>query len=282
MRVTLANLSPFALNGGHATLSTTSAGVTVTASTSDFPNIPAGQTGQSISPFAFAVDRSVACGSQVQFVLDVVSSSGLSRVLFKVPLGQSLPVVQFSDDLENGEAKWTHGSAIKKKKKRFDTWSIGTRRVRSGTQAWFSSDPSMVVDTHLDTVAVQIPSDLRNVQLVFFHTFQFEGIGNFGFDGAVLEISSGGDFEDLGPKILSGGYNGTIIPNTDNPIEGRSAWVAGRVGAFQQVVVDLSSFAGKTVTIRFRFAADSTGPGQGWFIDDVVVRADRVICTPVP
>ena len=98
-----------------------------------------------------------------------------------------------------------------------------------------------------------------------------------------MEISTGGDFEDLGPKILRGGYNDVILDVSfnSNPLRGRSAWVEGRLGALQEVVVDLSSYAGKTVTIRFRIVTDSSGRGLGWYIDDVSLRGERAICTPL-
>ena len=134
-----------------------------------------------------------------------------------------------------------------------------------------------MTDAHLDTVPIQLPADARTLQLMFFHTFEFE---RGTFDGGVIEISTGGDFEDLGSKITKGGYNGTVFEFTSNPLIGQSAWVEGRLGAFQQVVVDLSSYAGKTVTIRFRIGTDADGKGLGWYIDDVRLRGDRVSCTP--
>ena len=84
----------------------------------------------------------------------------------------------------------------------------------------------------------------------------------------------------LAPKILAGRYSGTIRDFTTNPLMGRAGWVEGRLGTFQQVVVDLSSFAGKTVTIRFRIGTDQDGKGLGWYIDDVSLRGERVSCTP--
>jgi hypothetical protein len=110
----------------------------------------------------------------------------------------------------------------------------------------------------------------------FFHTFEFE---RGTYDGGVIEISNGGDFEDLGPKILKGGYTGTIYEFTSNPLIGRSAWIEGRLGTFQEVVVDLSSVAGQTMTIRFRIGTDQDGKGLGWYIDDVSLRGDRITCT---
>lgn len=280
MRISLGDLSPIALIGGHATLTSKTTGVAVVAGAADFPNISSGQTAESLSAFTFTVDRSVACGSVIQFVLDVASGGSVSRVPFKIMVGNAQGVEIFTDDIESGESKWMHGSAAKKKKKKADTtdtWSISTRRFHSGGRSWFSTDPGKQIDTHLDTLPIALPADGRNLRLVFYHTYEFEG-GTF--DGGVIEISTGGDFEDLGAKILRGKYNGTIWEHSANVLAGRAGWVEGRLGALQQVIVDLSSFAGKTVTIRFRIATDVDGRGLGWFIDDVTLKGERVTCLP--
>jgi subtilase family protein len=279
MRVSIVDASPIALNGGHGTLTSKTTGVTVGAGATDFPNIASGQTAEGQTAFSFTVDRSVACGTPMQFVLDVAGAGFLSRIPLTIIVGNKQSVDLFSDDVESGGVKWTHASALKKKKKKLpiDTWSISTTRVHSGSNAWFSADPGSVADAHLDTVPIQLPSDAQTLQLVFYHTFEFEP-GTF--DGGVLEISTGGDFEDLGSKIVRGKYTGTIYPFLDNPIAGRQAWVEGRLGALQQVVVDLSSYSGKTVVIRFRMGSDSSAKGLGWYIDDVTLRGDRSICSP--
>ncbi len=279
MRLSVGDLSPIALTAGRGTLTTTTTGVTVTSGAVDFPNIAPGQTAEGTTPFTFTLAGSVACGSVINFVLDVASQGSVSRVPFTVRVGKAQSAEFFSDAVESGESQWTHASGVKKKKLRTDTWVISSKRVHSGGSAWFTPDlGTKVIDAHLDTVPIQLPADTRNLQLVFFHTFEFE---RGTFDGAVIEISSGGDFEDLGSKILTGRYNGAIRDFTGNPLIGRAGWVEGRLGTFQQVVVDLSSFAGKTVTIRFRIGTDQDGKGLGWYIDDVSLRGDRVSCTPV-
>jgi hypothetical protein len=278
MRVSVGDLSSIALTGARGVLSTTTIGVTVTSGATDFPNIGPGQSAEGSSPFSVAVDKTVACGSAINFVLEITSQGSVSRIPFTVRVGRAQSLDLFSDDVESGEAKWTHASGIKKKKFRVDTWVQSGKRVHSGTKSWFTPDPGdRVIDTHLDSLPIQLPSDLRNLQLVFYHTFEFE---RGTFDGGVLEISTGGDFEDLGAKILKGGYSGTLYKFTDNPLADRPAWVEGRLGTFQQVIVDLSSYAGKTVTIRFRIGTDDTGKGLGWYIDDVSIRGDRVTCIP--
>jgi hypothetical protein len=279
MAVNISDLAPVALNGGHGMLTAKTTGVSVTTAEADFPNIAPGQSAASLTPFAFTIDKSVACGSVIQFSLDVTSGGLLSRVPLSISVGHATPVELFADDIESGEAKWAHTSLIKKKKKKVpvDTWSLSTKRTHSGGKAWFSADPGQATDTVLVMQPVILPADGRNLQLVFYHTFEFEP-GTF--DGGVLEISTGGDFEDLGSKIIKGGYNATIWERATSTLAGRPAWINGRLGEFQQVIVDLSSYAGKTVTIRFHFASDQDVKGLGWYVDDVTLRGDRVNCTP--
>jgi hypothetical protein len=278
MRLSIGDLSPIELTGGRGTLTTTSTGVSITAGVVDFPAVASGQAGEGTTPFTFSVAGSIACGSVINFVMDVASQGSMSRIPFSVRLGKAQAAEFFTDAVEAGESQWTHGSGIKKKKNRVDTWGISSKRKHSGASAWFTADPgTKVTDAHLDTVPIVLPADGRNLQFVFFHTFEFE---RGTWDGGVIEISAGGDFEDLGPKILTGRYNGAVRDFTSNLLAGRPGWIEGRLGTFQQVVVDLSSFAGKTVTIRFRIGTDETGKGLGWYIDDVSLRGERVSCTP--
>ncbi|HMG34319.1 MAG TPA: S8 family serine peptidase [Blastocatellia bacterium] len=276
MTVSLTDLSPVGLAASHAILSTTTQGIAVTTGATDFPAISPGQNADGASPLAFSVDRAVPCGTPIKFTLTVQSPSGQSAIPFVVAVGRSEALQLMSENVESGAVSWAHASAFKKKKKALDTWSISVKRFHSPGHSWFSDDPGKMADAHLDAPPIQIPSDVRNAQLVFFHTFSFE-LGSF--DGGVLEISTGGDFQDLGPKILTGGYTGEIDKIFSNPLAGRAAWVDGQIGGMQQVVVDLSSFAGKTVKIRFRFGSDTSGRGVGWFIDDIALRGDRVTCT---
>ena len=282
LNVSISDPSTVALIGGRGTISTTTAGVNVTTNAADFPTIAQGETRENLTPFVLTVDKSVPCGTVIPFTLDVTSGGLISRIRFSLSLGRKQPAEFFTDSVESGESKWTHASALKKKKKKVpvDTWSISKKRFRSGGSAWFSSDPGQQADAHLDSIQITLPADGRNLELVFYHTFEFE---RGEFDGGVIEISTGGNFEDLGSKFIRGGYNGRIWELAEtNPLAGEAAWTQGRLGQFQQVVVDLSSFAGKTVVIRFRMVTDQDIKGLGWYIDDISLRGDRVSCTPVP
>jgi subtilisin-like proprotein convertase family protein len=81
----------------HASLATTTPGVTVTASMSNYPFIASnGGTATNITPFAFTLAPSVPCGAQVHFVLTVsYSLSPLSPQTFEfdVQTGQPSPTL---------------------------------------------------------------------------------------------------------------------------------------------------------------------------------------------
>jgi hypothetical protein len=276
LHIRLGNASTIPLAGARGTLTTKTAGVTITTAAADFPTISAGATGENIAPFAFSVAPNVECGTQIEFAVEISQGGSVSIIRFKVGVGTLDRQELFADDVEGGEANWSHGSLIKKKKNRVDTWKVSTARFLSGTNAWFTPAPSKATDAHLSTVPVQLPSGVRNLRLVFYHTFSFEP-GQF--DGGVIEISAaGGKFEDLGSRILKGGYNGEIGAFTSNPLGVRPGWVEGRLGEFEQVVVDLNDYAGQTVVIRFRVGTDSSLKGPGWYVDDVTIEGDRPRC----
>src|SRR6201999_1806153 len=69
MQLNLGDLSPVPLQGGHGILSTTTPGVTVTSGSSDFPDVTPGQSVLGLTPFVFTVDKSVPCGTAIQFAL---------------------------------------------------------------------------------------------------------------------------------------------------------------------------------------------------------------------
>ena len=76
----------------------------------------------------------------------------------------------------------------------------------------------------------------------------------------------------LGPNITLNGYNGVVGTSYSNPLGGRNAWV-GDLSGWTQVEVDLNSFAGEEVIIRWRIGCDSSVSDVGWYIDDVQITS---------
>ncbi len=170
------------------------------------------------------------------------------------------PNVVISDDMESTETYWsaTHGAGSL-------DWTLGTANPHSGSNAWFASDPSVISDQYLASIApVQIPV---NGKLTFWHSFLTED----SYDGGVVEISTDGvAWADLGPLITQGNYNSVIDTGFGNAIAGRQAF-SGDSGGYIQTSVDLNSYASQFVDIRFRLASDSSVSSLGWYVDDVVL-----------
>ncbi len=166
--------------------------------------------------------------------------------------------------MESGSGNWTHEAV-----QGSDNWVISTDQSHSPTQAWYVPDDNVITDSRLWTLN---PITVGGgSQLSFWHLYQFEGSN---YDGSVLEISidGGGTWDDLGPYITLNGYNGTVSTSFSNPLGGRTAWV-GDLAAWTKVEVDLNSFAGQEVVIRWRIGCDTSVSDVGWYIDDVQITS---------
>jgi hypothetical protein len=116
--------------------------------------------------------------------------------------------------------------------------------------------------------------------LTFWHAFGFE---NTDYDGGVLEATTdgGATWQDMGPNITVGGYNGSISTCCSNPLAGRQAWVNDQP-TYTQVTVNLSPYAGQNLRIRFRLGTDFSVPATGWDIDDISITAAGACISATP
>jgi len=144
-----------------------------------------------------------------------------------------------------------------------------TTRARSGTRSWWATPPTTPTDFVL-TSAPFTPTGLS--VLSFYHYFDFEG----SYDGGTVEISTnnGTTWQNPATLWIQNGYNSIFDASTTAPgqrcFSGRS--VVG-APAFIRSALDLRSFAGTPLLVRFRARTDNGSPGnfEGWFIDDIQV-----------
>ena len=148
-------------------------------------------------------------------------------------------------------------------------WTTTTAQANTGTHSWWSSAPTTPTDFVL-TSAPFTPTGLS--VLSFYHYFNFEG----GFDGGTVEISTDNGTTWLNPATLwiQNGYNSAFDASTTAPgqrcFSGQS--VSGPI-SFIRSALDLRSFAGTPLLVRFRVRTDNGSPGNfdGWFVDDIQV-----------
>lgn len=160
-----------------------------------------------------------------------------------------------------------------------NTWTTSALSSNSAPNSFFAPDPVVASDHRLATTGdyTLSPVSVSNYStLSFWHRFNTED----GWDGGVVEIStnSGGTWTDLGSKMITGKYNGSMGTGSNNPIGGRSAFT-GFAPSFIKTTIDLSSYAGQSIRIRFRFGSDdNTAPaGGGWFVDDIVLYSEPAV-----
>jgi len=205
-----------------------------------------------------ASDGGSESGGVIQWSLGTMVPNDVANRTFRVVIDSVSPPV-FLDDMESGGGKWVvaHNQGAL-------NWALNMSNPHSVTTAWFAADPTNVTDQYLILAsAILLPA---NSSLSFWHHYNVEN----NFDGGVVEISTngGGSWTDLGPNITQNGYNGTISNSYGSPIGGRPAFT-GDSGGYLRTLVDLSSYAGQNVLIRFRMASDTSVSSNGWYADDV-------------
>ena len=226
--------------------------------------------------FSVTADSLANCGDYMYFTLrvsyeDSSRSSYVKHFSVSKIIGRYVEDTFFQDDFENGTDKWStdlnQGNT---------DWALTEDQYNSASHSYFSSDESNIKDDYLISDYFDVED---GTQLEFYHYYNLES----GFDGGVLEIEENGSSEwvDAGDLIILNGYTKSISTSYDSPIAGRDAW-SGDSGGFIKTVVDLSSYAGKSIRIRFRLACDKSVSDLGWYIDDVLVSHSYYDCSVQP
>ena len=140
-------------------------------------------------------------------------------------------------------------------------WGAVTSDAHVGMHSAFARDVGYVSDQQLTLGnPIFVPANASQATLSFWHRYEFEpGNDYWGFDGGVLELStdSGTSWIDGEGFITSGHYLGLLVwaCSSANPLAGREAWT-GSSGGWHQVVVNLLTFRGQILLLRFRLGTD--------------------------
>ncbi len=175
------------------------------------------------------------------------------------------------EGFESGAGGWTSGGTG-------DTWRRSTARFHSGSYAFLAVDTSTISDQRLASPAIALPDDATSVTLTYWNQQTIEDRTGGCYDGGILEISTdGGSTWSQIPnaRLQTDPYDGPIASNYSNPLAGLNAW-CGDPADWRESKVDLSSYTGQTIALRFRLGTDSSSGREGWYIDDVQVE----ICRP--
>ncbi|MFO7637803.1 MAG: C25 family cysteine peptidase [bacterium] len=156
----------------------------------------------------------------------------------------------FSDDMEAGEDKWSHGGTR-------DRWHISTHRARSGSHSWYCGNPAdrryeNGMNAWLRTVPFMVAENCS------LHLWRWFSVPNYGVDGIYVIARHGAAAETL--DFI--GTGGALDPGLD-----------GIWSDWCEESYDLGFIpAGETAQVEISFKSDNDGDvGEGFYIDDVRV-----------
>jgi hypothetical protein len=178
-------------------------------------------------------------------------------------------VILLSEDFEDNLVGWSHGGIG-------DTWAQNSIRKHSGTSAFRAEDRPDVSEQWLVSPEIDL-SGAGPFTLSFWNYQYLQNRSGGCYDGAILEVSTdgGASWTQLDSQLVSDPYNGPVAPDTSNPLAGKRAW-CGKPQNWLDSLADLDEFTGKTVQLRFRLGTDITTGYEGWYVDDVIVKACTV------
>lgn len=175
--------------------------------------------------------------------------------------GFAVPTTLINDGLDPANYTWT-----KTITSGVNSWNSSSTRAHTGANAWYATDAANTSDLALQSGDLLLDSVST---LSFWHYFETDAT----YDGGLVEITTdgGSHWTDLGPYMTQNGYNSNLFALTGN----RQGFSGSSGGVFIQTLATLTGFAGKTARIRFRFASDPTVGGDGWYIDDILLKNEK-------
>ncbi len=140
------------------------------------------------------------------------------------------------------------------------SWTKSTASVKSGTFSWFASNDASANEKYFTLKQPIKPAQFCYMQ--FWHKYNTE----VNWDGGKVQVSTDNKltWQDLGPKMTLNGYNGYLDNNAAYPA------FSGNSTTFINTVVNLSSYIGQTIFIRFWMHNDPADNVEGWYIDDII------------
>jgi extracellular elastinolytic metalloproteinase len=173
-------------------------------------------------------------------------------------------IATFLDDMEGSDSKWDIEEL--ENPPSGNLWELVDFQSKSGNKSWGVGYPAKGFSDQVLFNRKPIAITGAKPVLRFFHKINSEPI----FDVGVVQISTDGtNWSFVDDKVFKNPYRGKVDYTTFATPALKGYW--GVLDTFQSSCIDLSSYIGKNIQFRFRFGADSTQAGTGWFIDDVAV-----------
>jgi len=203
-------------------------------------------------------------GNEISFEIGTMVAEDEAVLTYELATPNNASTTRYYDDLQDNSqyrVDFEGGG--------FNNWAITTDEARSGTRSVNIPDVTMASDIRMVYDDLQVPNNSPAFR--FWHKYET----NSGSNGGFVEISTDGTlWFPIADKMIRNGYN-SIISYANLVIPNLQGYTGNNLEEWQDVLIDLSDYAGQTVSMRFRFAtadpADITGLEalRGWYVDDV-------------
>ncbi len=148
-------------------------------------------------------------------------------------------------------------------------WEVSEARANTGNRSYWSQSQSNTCND-LTSESIQLTPG-ENSQLSFWTAHDIESR----WDGGVVEITN--NDTKWNPVSLSPDYPGTFRDTNDgcNYAENTPSFT-GTDLTWTQHTVDLSSFQGQSIKLRWNYSSDGAQNQEGWFLDDINVTNTQI------
>ncbi len=243
--------------------------------------LPVGMT------LASASNGGTANGNLVTWNLGALQSGQIVTLSYRAKTDPNVGSIRYFRDEMEDEVDWfpffTEGSSA---------FYLQSNTVKTGQSAWRADNSDTETDMQLEYFG-EINVTGARPTLRFWHQFNTEPSADAGF--VEIRKSSEQQWQRFPKtKMIRSPYTGPVqygtfaIPFLNGFSGNSNGWV--------QSYIDLSDYAGQSVTVRYRFGSDTNTGGDGWVVDDtelvdlfnydgeVCVTSDQgdQICTRAP
>ena len=233
--------------------------------------IPAGYTVDVASVDSDEVTSATMDGDQLVLTIndmDFEDEAFISYTLTTPSLGSQQ---SFFDGAEDSDDNWEYIDLIGA-----NFWELTDTTPYEGDAVYYVVNVGTEQDQTLTTFE-PIEMTGTNPHLRFFTQYNTEA----GWDGGFVEVSTDNStwIRLADDDLVRGGYRGTAAPEATATLLGAgSFW--GRSAGYDEIMVDLSQYAGQEVYLRWRMISDANTSGRGWWVDNIeildVVNADPI------
>ena len=213
----------------------------------------------------------------MSFLIEELASGAIQTITYTLGTDASkMSIRQFFDGGEDGDDIWLYIDEDNETNR--DIWALTEEAPRTGEFSWH-----IVSDTLENRQTLRLDEPFRVSgnfpTLRFYHDYETEP----GFDAGLVEISTDDGFNwvDAGPLFIRNDYVGDMAYGTFAEANRNGFW--GDSNGFIPSYVDLRSFIGQDIILRFRYGTDRLNPTigtdsngtpifeqfDGWRIDDV-------------